>query len=56
MIDESKHLHITDFDRGSFRATDEEYREEKERLELFIQGEYVDEYEIIGADDLGRIP
>ncbi|KAF9040218.1 hypothetical protein BDZ89DRAFT_1156737 [Hymenopellis radicata] len=54
MEDDLGQVRFTDFDRSSFRGTTEDYRTEQERLDRFIEGEFVDKDDIIGADDLRR--
>ncbi|KAF9040267.1 hypothetical protein BDZ89DRAFT_1035190 [Hymenopellis radicata] len=54
MEDDLGQVRFTDFDRSSFRGTTEDYRAEQERLDRFIEGEFVDKDAIIGADDLRR--
>ncbi|KAF9040219.1 hypothetical protein BDZ89DRAFT_1060638 [Hymenopellis radicata] len=54
MEDDFGRVRFTDFDRSSFRGTGEDYQAEKERLDRFIAGEFVDKDDIIGADDLRR--
>ncbi|KAF9023138.1 hypothetical protein BDZ89DRAFT_1070138 [Hymenopellis radicata] len=52
MEDQSGRLRFTDFDRGSLRAKSTDYIAEKERLDKFIDGDYVERAPIIGEDDL----
>lgn len=52
MIDELGEVHIADFDRGSLHGSLSDYAAEKARLEAFIQGRFIDEDAVIGADDL----
>ncbi|KAF8918543.1 hypothetical protein CPB85DRAFT_1430245 [Mucidula mucida] len=47
-------VRFTDFDRGSFQARPKDYLAEKQRLERFLRGEFVDRADIIGQDDLGE--
>ncbi|KAF8890237.1 hypothetical protein CPB85DRAFT_1441245 [Mucidula mucida] len=52
LVDEFDHVYIADFDRGSFEGTEANFVAEKARLDSFIAGNYVDEDEVIGSDDL----
>ncbi|KAF9018786.1 hypothetical protein BDZ89DRAFT_1139761 [Hymenopellis radicata] len=54
MEDESGRVRFTDFDRSSLRGKPEDYQAEQERLDRFIEGEYVDKGDIIGEDDVRR--
>ncbi|KAF8901758.1 hypothetical protein CPB85DRAFT_1323007 [Mucidula mucida] len=54
--DHSGRLRFTDFDRGSLRAKSFDYVSEKERLDKFIDGEYVERAAVIGDDDLSYSP
>ncbi|KAF9023116.1 hypothetical protein BDZ89DRAFT_1070118 [Hymenopellis radicata] len=56
MEDQSGCLRFTDFDRGSLRAKSADYIAEKERLDRFIDGDYVERAPIIGEDDLSYSP
>lgn len=52
MVNDSGHISIIDFDRGSFLGTESEYQEEKDRLGEFMGGRYIDRNSVIGTDDL----
>ncbi|KAF9040205.1 hypothetical protein BDZ89DRAFT_1060621 [Hymenopellis radicata] len=54
MEDESGRVRFTDFDRSSLRGKPGDYQAEQERLDRFIEGEYVDKDDIIGEDDVRR--
>ncbi|KAF9022748.1 hypothetical protein BDZ89DRAFT_1163101 [Hymenopellis radicata] len=52
MQDELGRLRFADFDRASLCAKDSDYVAEKERLEEFVGGAFIDKARIIGVDDL----
>ena len=52
LVDESERISFADFDRASFHAKDDDYVKEKERLDKFIEGIYIDELPPIGNDDV----
>ncbi|KAF9012785.1 hypothetical protein BDZ89DRAFT_1077365 [Hymenopellis radicata] len=54
MEDDSGRVRFTDFDRSSLRGKPEDYQAEQERLDRFVEGEYVDKGDIIGEDDVRR--
>ncbi len=54
MEDEFGRVRFADFDRSSLEGTPEDYRAEKERLDRFIEGEFIDKADVIGEDPLRR--
>lgn len=51
-IDASDGVHIIDFDRGSFHASLVNFQTERARMDRFLSGEFIDNENIIGSDDL----
>ncbi|KAF8894271.1 hypothetical protein CPB85DRAFT_1440568 [Mucidula mucida] len=54
MEDEFGRVRFTDFDRSSLEGTPEDYRAEQERLDRFVEGEFIDKDDVIGEDPLRR--
>ncbi|KAF9003741.1 hypothetical protein BDZ89DRAFT_1169465 [Hymenopellis radicata] len=54
MVDQLGRLRFIDFDRGSLRASTPDFDKERDRLERFMRGEYIDQERVIGADDLSH--
>ncbi|KAF8868718.1 hypothetical protein CPB85DRAFT_900687, partial [Mucidula mucida] len=54
MEDEFGRVRFTDFDRSSLEGTPEDYRAEKERLNRFVEGGFIDKADVIGEDPLRR--
>ncbi|KAF8871800.1 hypothetical protein CPB85DRAFT_1513369 [Mucidula mucida] len=54
MEDEFGRVRFADFDRSSLEGTPEDYRAEQERLDRFVEGEFIDKADVIGEDPLRR--
>ncbi|KAF8912258.1 hypothetical protein CPB85DRAFT_1434526 [Mucidula mucida] len=54
MEDKFGRVRFTDFDRSSLEGTPKDYHAEQERLDRFVEGEFIDKDNVIGEDPLRR--